>query len=164
MTTPHLPVARQHSQPRSRPIGQIKSSPTFIKRRTLVYTGAVAVIIIAGSILGSQLKSMKQVKERREAKLALDAETLQNTSLESDTELSGNSSVLNTGKISTARLAPAGPPPPSDLSKQIAFLEERRGRLMGQKMSLEQKLASVLEKMKRDKELDAGRRSVNQTK
>lgn len=164
MVSPRRPLPRPEPQPQLRPAvppsqpqPEISIAPErFFKRRTLVYTGAVAIIVIAGSILGSQLKSRKQAQERREALLALEAS-------ESQEQIStAANGVPDKSKDHTPAIKPSTVSPPSDLQRQIAFLEDRRGRLIGQKISLEQKLASVREKMKKEEELNASRSRVEQ--
>jgi hypothetical protein len=49
----------------------IRSSPLFRKRRNLVLAGAVAVITIAGTLIGASLKSKQQTTEKKVLEIIL---------------------------------------------------------------------------------------------
>ena len=112
--------------------GAIPTTP-IAKRRTLLLTGAVAFITVAGALIGATLKSKEQVQEKEVCSYAtviILITFLPTTHTHNDLQTIRERSEVNE-------------------ADQIALLEGTRGQLLGQKMQLQKKINELRERQKR---------------
>jgi len=114
---------------------EIYQNPAFRKRRTIVYTGAVAAITVAGALLGAVLKTNEQAEQEKVRPVVGHIHRrkliwcLQTVKQEAEINTTG----------------------------QVSLLETRRAQLMQQKQQLEKKIEDLrLRQQKR--EIDQERR------
>lgn len=151
----------------------------FKKRRTGLWTIGVAVIVAAGAIMGAQLKSRQQDRERLkdvqlqgfEAPVTADANSagVSVPSAQTAHDAASSEEMIKSkpnmqSALNSTNSTPSSVPNERRTNynqRQISFLEDRRGVLISQKFDLERKIERVREKKMKEENLAERRREAS---